>query len=177
MVVTNSDELASKVRILKGQGMDPLRQYWFPVVGYNYRMTNIQAALGLAQLDNVEKFLVKRKRIARMYDDNLRGVPGLTLPVEKNYATRCYWMYSILIEQEYGRSRDDIRMRLAGQGVETRPFFYPMHVMPVYADKKSPGLKNAELIAAKGINLPTFYQLEEEQIQFISNVLKRKCRQ
>jgi perosamine synthetase len=176
MVVTHDDDVAAKVRILKGQGMDPSRRYWFSMVGYNYRMTNIQAALGVAQLENVGEFLAKRRRIGELYNEHLREVPGITLPIEKDYATRSYWMYSILIEEEYGKSRDELMLKLAENGVETRPFFYPMHIMPVYADKKLSNLKNAERIASKGITLPTFFELENEDIVFISNVLKEECR-
>jgi perosamine synthetase len=177
MVVTDDDDLAAKVRILKGQGMDPLRRYWFPMVGYNYRMTNIQAALGVAQLENIEKFLAKRRDIGDLYNTHLRDVPGITLPVEKDYATRSYWMYSILIEEEYGKSRDHVMLKLAENGVETRPFFYPMHIMPVHGNKELSPLMNAERIASKGITLPTFFELEREDIVFITNLLKKECRQ
>ena len=171
MVVTNDDELAAKVRILKGQGMDPKKRYWFPVVGYNYRMTNIQAAIGLAQLENADKFCEKRRMIARWYSESLKNIPGITLPVEKDYALHSYWMYSILIEDGYGKGRDEVMELLYKSGGETRPFFYPMHVMPVYWEN-SPGLKNAEDIASRGINLPTFYELTEEDVRYISGVIR-----
>ncbi|MEE8575401.1 MAG: DegT/DnrJ/EryC1/StrS family aminotransferase, partial [Thermodesulfobacteriota bacterium] len=131
MVVTDSDELAEKVRLLKGQGMDPLRRYWFPVVGYNYRMTNVAAAIGLAQLESIDKFLAKRREIAAWYGEHLKGIPGITLPIEKDYARHSYWIYSILIERDYGTGRDEVMETLLKEGVDTRPFFYPMHVMPV----------------------------------------------
>lgn len=172
MVVTNDDELAAKIRILKGQGMDPKRRYWFPVVGYNYRMTNIAAAIGLAQLENADKFFEKRRTIARWYNENLKGIPGIRLPVEKDYALHSYWMYSVLIEKEYGKSRDEVMEFLSGNGVETRPFFYPMHVMPVYEKENRTWLKTAASIASNGINLPTFYGLEEEDVKFISGLIK-----
>lgn len=176
MVVTNDDALAAKVRLLKGQGMDPKRRYWFPIVGYNYRLTNIQAAIGLAQLENIDKFLNKRRLIAKWYYKNLSGINGIILPVEKDYATHSYWMYSILVEDQYGRSRYDTMTMLAERGVETRPFFYPMHLMPVYEDRISKRLANAELIASKGINLPTYYDLEEKNVVFIAEVLRNGCR-
>jgi len=176
MVVTDDDAIAQKVRLLKGQGMDPSRRYWFPMVGYNYRMTNIEAAIGLAQLENVEKFLAKRRLIAKWYNANLKDISGIILPTEKNYAAHSYWMYSILIEKECGKSRDETMNILAKSGVETRPFFCPMHTMPVYEDKASQRLRTAESIAAKGINLPTFYELEEDDVEFISGVLRKGCR-
>lgn len=175
MVVTNDDALAEMVRLLKGQGMDQKRRYWFPVVGYNYRMTNIEAAIGLAQLENIGKFLEKRRLIAMWYSENLKDIPGITLPVEKDYALHSYWMYTILIEDGFGKNRDEVIELLQRNGVETRPVFYPMHVMPVYKED-SDRLKCAEGIALKGINLPTFYELTNEDVEFIGEVLKKECR-
>ncbi len=176
MVVCQNDALADRVRLFKGQGMSQKRRYWFEVVGYNYRMTNIQAAIGLAQLENIAHFIEKRRQIAEWYSSQLADIPGITLPAEKDYAFHSYWMYSILIEEEYGMSRDALMAILADNGIETRPLFYPMHIMPVY-DKCSSNPGNAESVASKGINLPTFYELEERDIAFITSVLRGKCQQ
>ncbi len=175
MVVTHDDELAAKVRLLKGQGMDPKRRYWFPVVGYNYRMTNIEAAIGLAQLQNIGKFLEKRRLIARWYSENLKDIPGITLPIEKDYALHSYWMYTILIEDGFGKVRDAVMELLQKNRIETRPMFYPMHVMPVHKGDSNK-LICAEEIASKGMNLPTFYELTREDVEFIAEVLKKICR-
>jgi perosamine synthetase len=173
MVVTNDARLAGKVRRLKGQGMDQSRRYWFPVLGYNYRMTNIQAAIGLAQMENIDKFLGKRRKISEWYNEHLKGISGITLPVEKKYAKHSCWLYSILIEKEFRKSRDKVITLLAEKGVETRPFFYPMHIMPVYRDKtNAPNLRNAEVVASKGLNLPTFYELTHDEIEYIAGLLK-----
>lgn len=172
MVVTNDSRLDEKIRILKGQGMDPEKRYWFSVIGYNYRMTNIQAAIGLAQLENVDKFIEKRRNIARWYSEQLMGIDNILLPAEKDYAFHSYWMYSILIEAQFGKSRDNVIQHLAGLGIETRPFFYPMHIMPVYKHDSLSHLKTAETIAAKGINLPTYYDLTLDDIQIICDILK-----
>jgi perosamine synthetase len=177
MVTTNNDDLAVRIRLLKGQGMDPSKRYWFPLLGYNYRMTNIQAALGLAQLENIDIFLKKRRKIAQWYNDNLKGIPGIILPTEKNYATHSYWMYSILIEEEYGKDRNKVMQLLAKNGIETRPFFYPMHVMPVYKDNNLSNLNIAESVASKGINLPTFYELKETDVMYIAALLRKECQQ
>jgi perosamine synthetase len=175
MVVTNDDAIAKKVRLLKGQGMDADKRYWFPVVGYNYRMTNIEAAIGLAQIENIGKFLEKRRLIARWYDESLKDIPGITLPAEKDYALHSYWMYTILIEDGFGKNRDEVIELFQKNGVETRPVFYPMHVMPVYKED-SDRLKCAEEVASKGINLPTFYELTEEDVKFVTGLLVREWR-
>jgi len=172
MVVTNDAALAAKARLFMGQGMDPQRRYWFPVIGYNYRMTNIEAAIGLAQLENIDGFLLKRRSIAALYNNNLAGIAGITLPIEADYADHSYWMYSILVEENYGRSRDETMAMLAESGIETRPFFYPMHDMPVYGTENDARLSTASQIASKGINLPTFYSLSKDEIEFIAAVLK-----
>lgn len=172
MVVTDDDELAAKVRLLRGQGMDPNRQYWFSQIGYNYRMTNIQAAIGLAQIENIQLFLAKRREIAGWYNKYLSGIPGITLPVIRKYATHSWWLYSILVDQEYGESRDAVMARLSENGVESRPFFYPMHVMPVYSGCDTP-FDVATAVARMGINLPTFYDLCEHHVVHVAKLLRR----
>jgi perosamine synthetase len=175
MVVTNDDTLAAKVLLLKGQGMEPNRRYWFSRVGYNYRMTNIEAAIGLAQIENIEILTAKRRTVAQWYKNHLKHIPGITLPIEKINSYHSYWMYSILIEDSFGKSRDEIIDMLAESGIETRPFFHPMHKMPIYADNNLTDLGNAEFIASRGLSLPTFYELEEEDVEFIANVLRMGC--
>lgn len=173
MVVTNDAHLAAKVRLLQGQGMDPHRRYWFPVIGYNYRMTNIGAAIGLAQLENIEIFLAKRRIIASLYNKYLSGIHGIILPVQMSYAVHSYWMYSILVGYGYKKTRDEVMSLLGKHGIETRPFFYPMHIMPVYKCDDTYDGKIATQIASQGINLPTFYDLREEDIEYISEVLRK----
>jgi len=101
MVVTNHDELASRVRQLKGQGMAPGRRYWFPMVGYNYRMTNIEAAIGLAQLEKVDWHLSRRREIATEYSHFLKRIPGISMQPEKEWARNAYWMISIVLNENW----------------------------------------------------------------------------
>ena len=173
MVVTNNDELAKKVALLKNQGMDTNKRYWHPVLGYNYRLTNVQSAIGLAQLENVKKFIAKRRQIAKMYSHYLKNIEGITLPTEKDYTFHSYWMYCILIEKEYGVDRDRLMGLLEKQGIQTRPFFYPIHTMPAYQSLHHYGLDVSKEISRKGINLPTFYNLGEDQIKYIAHQLVR----
>ena len=175
MVVTNHDSLAQKVRLLKGQGMDPNRRYWFTVIGYNYRMTNIQAAIGLGQLENIEQFLEKRRVISGWYNKHLKSIKGLVLPVEKKYASHSFWLYSVLIGIDSGQVRDEVMHFLANYGVETRPVFYPMHIMPTYKGYDSGNLRNAEFIASRGISLPMYFELTEKDVLFIADILRQQC--
>jgi len=174
MVVTNNDKLANKVRQLKGQGMDPKRRYWFPVIGYNYRMTNVQAAIGLAQLEKADWHIYRRREVASWYYKRLKEVQALILPVEKEWARNVYWMFSVILDDDVSLSRDEVMAALRKQGIETRPFFYPMHTLPPYQGLiEEDQFPVANRLAARGINLPTWAGLEEEDIGFVCETLKR----
>ncbi|MCL4499415.1 MAG: DegT/DnrJ/EryC1/StrS family aminotransferase [Chloroflexi bacterium] len=172
MVVCDDDELAGAVRLYKGQGMSRTKRYWFDVVGYNYRMTNIQAAIGLAQLERVDSYVAKKRENAANYTELLEGIEGLVLPTEREYAINSYWMYSVLIDDNFGMGRDDVMRELEVKGIETRPFFYPMHVMPPYRYHAAKGpFPVAEKVTAKGINLPSSTVLTREQQEYIAQAL------
>jgi perosamine synthetase len=168
MVVTDSDDLAARVAQLKGQGMDPQRRYWFPMVGYNYRMTNIAAAIGLAQLEKVEWHIARRREIARHYVQRLENVRGVTLQPEMPWARNVYWMTSIVLAEHLQISRDVVMERLAEVGIETRPFFYPMHTLPMY-QRISGGQRFpvAERLAAQGLNLPSSATLSTDEVDAV----------
>ncbi len=97
MVTTNDDELAAQLRLFRGQGMEPDRRYWHSVIGHNYRMTNIAAALGCAQLERGNEAVERRRQLASWYSSRLSQIPGLVLPVQKEYTERVYWMYTVLL--------------------------------------------------------------------------------
>lgn len=170
MITTDDDDLAARLRLFRGQGMDPKRRYWFPVVGYNYRMTNIQAAIGLAQLENVDKSLSDRERLARWYDDALEDLSDrLVLPSQADWAKQVYWMYNIFLKDGGEERRDAVMAKLDSMGIETRPVFYPMHVMPPYAENASYPV--ADTWAARGINLPTHQEVTQEDVTRIASAL------
>ncbi len=177
MVVTSNQQLAEKMLLLKGQGMDPKKRYWFPIVGYNYRMTNMQAAIGLAQLENITWHLEKRQEIARLYHQYLCHLAEFVLlPIQKSWAHHSFWMYSIVLNKNLTEKRDSMMNFLGEQGVETRPFFYPMHQLPMY--RESPQLYPvAESISRQGINLPSHGLLEEEDIIYIAQLIEKYCYQ
>lgn len=177
MVVTDDDGLAARIRLLKGQGMDLKKRYWFPILGYNYRMTNVQAAIGCAQMENIGDFLEKRLQIAEWYADALSGIRGITLPIVKNYANHSWWMFSILVDDKFGMSRDALIDRLEQFGIETRPFFYPMHFMPVYEGSNRCDLINSSLVSVRGLNLPTYFNLTRDLILEIANSIKKISRE
>lgn len=167
MVVTNDDTLYQRSIHFKGQGLAHHREYWHDVIGYNYRMTNICAAIGLAQLERADEILKSKRRIAERYNKNLASLP-LTLHKEIGNVIHSYWMYTVLVEKS--EQRDILRQTLANQGIETRPAFYPCHTMPMYSTKyqKHP---IAENLGWRGINLPSYPDLTMEDIDFISSVI------
>ena len=172
MIVTNNKDLADHMRILKGQGQDPNRRYWFVEVGYNYRMTNIEAAIGLAQLEDIELHIAERRKVASWYFEELKGMEDrISFQKVTDGAESVWWMFSILLKDNVKISRDDLMERLRIDGIETRPLFYPMHQMPVYQNPNA-DCPVSENIAAMGMNLPTHAQMTEEDVKYICARLK-----
>jgi perosamine synthetase len=172
MVTTNDDELAAQLRLFRGQGMDPQRRYWFPVVGYNYRMTNIQAAIGLAQMEMISQALSDRENLASWYNDALAGLQNrIILPRQEPWAKQVYWMYTVFLRYGDASDRDAVIIALDEAGIETRPVFYPMHVLPPY--KEDAAYPAADLWAQRGINLPTHQDLTPDDVKRIANSLER----
>jgi perosamine synthetase len=169
MVVTNDETLHDRSVHFKGQGLAKHRQYWHDVIGYNYRMTNICAAIGLAQLEQVELFLDQKKAIAKLYKENINN-PIITFHDEIGDVVHSYWMFSILVENS--SKRDELRDLLELNGIETRPVFFPVHTMPMYSSKFQKHVV-AELIGWRGINLPSFPLLKTEDILYITNLINK----
>ncbi len=171
MVVTDDDELAKRARLFRGQGMDAERRYWFPVIGYNYRMMNLPAAIGLAQLEKIDYFLELRKQIAASYCEHLKGIRGVSWqPEQSSWARHVYWMFNIILAPDFPMSRDDVMKHLSERGIETRPVFYPLHDLPPYA--KGECFPVAENLARNGISLPTWSGLKAGDIEYVCGAIK-----
>lgn len=167
MMTTNDQELAEKIRILRDHGMQPSRRYWHDEVGYNYRMTNIQAAIGLAQMDSIEDKIRKRKWIARKYSEYISDVAALQ--PEMPWASNVYWLPTFMLTGlRDGDSRDSLMVLLSKDGVESRPVFYPLNKMPPYVDEKP--FPNSNYVSYHGISLPVSSRFHEDDIRFISEV-------
>ena len=171
MVTTNDDALAARLRQLRGQGMDPQRRYWFPIVGYNYRMTNLAAAIGCAQIERADHLLASRAALARAYEARLAPLArrdGYQLPSQASWARHVHWLYCLRVPTAL---RDPLMAHLAARGIETRPFFPPMHRLPIYEDpefRQGRALPGAELLGASGINLPTWHGLASADLDRIA---------
>lgn len=176
MVVTDSEELGRYAAQLRGQGMDLNQRYWFPIIGYNYRMPNLTAAVGLAQLELIDWHLNRRREIASWYQDILRDVPGIGWQSAKDGRENVDWLFTIILDEPIRVSRDDVIARLSERGVETRPVFYPMHVLPPYREMgQEDGLfPVAERVARSGLSLPTWAGLQRKDVIYVCDAL-REC--
>lgn len=167
MVATNDRTLIDRARHFRGQGLAAHRQYWHDVVGYNYRMTNLCAAIGLAQLERVDGFIKRKRQIAALYRAGLRGTP-VALQAEPADGVHSWWMVTVLVED--AADRDRLRAHLDASGIETRPTFYPIHTMPMYSQRyqRNPV---AEDIAWRGISLPSFPGLQDAEVREICDLV------
>jgi len=172
MVVTNDESMARNVHLLKEQGMDPDRLYWHAVIGYNYRMTNIAAAIGLAQIEKANWHLQRRREVATCYREQLQDVPELLLQAEKKWARHVYQFFTIVLSDEIALIREQVIAHLQSRGIEGRPVVYPLHTLPPYFDpSQKDDFPVAERIASRGINLPTSTELTREEVRYMCDSL------
>lgn len=168
MVVTNDTSLHEKAVHLKGQGLAKDREYYHDIVGYNYRMTNICAAIGCAQLERANELIEKKILIAKWYEERLKNLPVIFHSQVGN-VKHSFWMISILLKDS--DEREKIRFHLKQNGIETRPTFHPVHLMPMYFEEGF-SLPAAEELGSRGINLPSYPDLKENDVEFICNKIK-----
>jgi perosamine synthetase len=170
-VTTDDDELAARLRLLRGQGMDSAKRYWFPVVGYNYRMTNVAAAIGVAQLERFDTFVSRRREIAELYTAELSSQEGVVLPVQRPDARRVDWLYTVRVEGFTSDQRNTLIDLLREDGIETRPVFYPLHLMPPYHVEGGPTFPVSERLGEEGISLPTHMLLTDDDVRTVCRAL------
>lgn len=170
MCLTNDEELYEKMIILRDHGMSRERKYWHDVIGFNYRMTNIQAAIGSAQVEKLDVFVKKKREIAEMYNSLLKDIAGVSLPPEAKWAKNVYWMYSILVEDNFPLTKDELMEKLRENDIDSRPFFYPIHIQPPYMRNEK--MPIVESLAEKGVNLPSAVTLRRENIEKIVKTIE-----
>ncbi|AYO82000.1 DegT/DnrJ/EryC1/StrS family aminotransferase [Methylobacterium brachiatum] len=171
MVVTDDAELATRLRLYRGQGVDPQRRYIHPVVGFNYRMTNIAAAIGLGQLERIETILAARRQVAAWYAERLAGINGLRLLGTEPWAVPVPWLVTVLLTAGGARERDAIMAALLAEGIDSRPVFYPIHNQLPYQENIHYPV--AETWSARGLNLPTFEGLTQADVTTVCATLRR----
>lgn len=174
MVTTNDREIARLAWNLRDHAFSHERHFWHKFVGFNYRMTNLQAAIGLAQVEQIEDFVAARRRNAAEYTRRLQTIPGIRTPAEAPWAKNVHWMYGILVDEaEYGMNRDQLRKVLADHGIETRTFFIPMHCQPVYWKQyKGQRYPVAEDLCRRGFYLPSASSLTLDEIEYVTAVIR-----
>ena len=179
MVVTNNESLAERLRLLRNLAFTQPR-FRHEVLGYNFRMTGYQAAMGLAQLRRIDQIIAEKRRVAHTYDRYLKGVPGLQLPVQLDWALNVYWMYAVVVKPEFGLNRDELAQALLADGIETRTFFCPMNQQPCL--QSVPGFRQsacpvADRLWETGLYLPSSWNLTEQSIKRIADSIRRAQRQ
>ncbi|WP_224982624.1 DegT/DnrJ/EryC1/StrS family aminotransferase [Geomonas agri] len=175
MVLTDDAALAERCRSLRNLCFQPRQRFVHEELGYNFRMTNMQAAVGLAQLERLDEFVARKREMGRRYQDLLADLPGLQLPPENtHYASNAYWVYGVVLRDVTREDAAQVMTRLAERQVQTRPFFYPMHEQPVlrrmglFEDACCPV---AETIARSGFYLPSGLALTLEQMERVSRAV------
>lgn len=168
-VVTDNKELFERMKMLRSQGMREGKRYWHDVIGYNYRLTNMQAAVGCAQFENREQIIIEKKRIYERYLKNLSGQEGIVFQYIPDDVEPVIWAVALKIEQEYFKGdRDFLIEHLRKKGIETRPGFYPFSVMPIY---DAPSLPVAESVGRSVISLPSYSFVTDAEIDYICEQL------
>ena len=164
-----------RYRMLRGQGMDPDRRYYFPIIGFNYRLTNVAAALLCGQMERRGAILERRRRIWSRYVESLAGVPGITLRAGNDWSEISPWMFACLVdERTFGVGRDQLATALHDQRIETRPMFVPLHSLPPYRQAgPAPHLPVTDGIGESGIMLPTYSALTDHDLDRICDVISR----
>ncbi|MBT4804634.1 DegT/DnrJ/EryC1/StrS family aminotransferase [Candidatus Woesearchaeota archaeon] len=177
MVITNNDKIAEEARKLRNHYFGEPR-FLHQKVGYNHRLTNLQAAIGLAQVEKLDDYVGMRRNNAHLYNELLKDVPGITLPPEKDWAKNVYWMYGVLVQPEFGMTMPELCKKLKERGIDTRTFFIGMHKQPAYFgdDPRFPdttgNYPGSDELEAKGFYLPSTSHLTNKQIIFIVNQIK-----
>ena len=173
----NNDALHYRVMALRGQGMDPAKRYFFPMIGHNFRLQNLSSAILCGQIKNYPRILKERRRVFATYRTALEDIPGISFQPVADYAEIAPWMFCIAVEQKrYGRSRDELMRHLEDNGVETRPFFIPIHTLPPYRAFRTEALPVTEQLAERGMNLPTFPELSDDDIGSVAALIREYAR-
>jgi perosamine synthetase len=175
MLVTDNPEWGDRAKFLSNQTKITTENkgFYHPEIGYNFRMPNLLAAFGVAQLECIEEYLNIKRENAFYYNELLKDVNGITVPVEKDGIKNCFWLYSAVVEDSYGISRDELIVKLRENGIESRPFFIPIHEMPPFAGCRHGDMTVTEELKNKGINLPSSVGLKREDVKLVCETIKK----
>ena len=175
MLTTNNSDLAKKAQSLKSLAFGEHNKFMHQYIGYNYRMTNLQSALGCAQLEKIETIIDKKRRIAQYYTENFNDLECLQLPVEKPYARNVYWMYHVVLKGNVADSRNQVMKKLFENGIQTRDGFIPYNMQEIFINKGWTCLDdcpNANNIAMSSFYLPSGPSLTDEELEYVVTNIK-----
>ncbi len=175
MVVTNDDDLAERVRLHRNLCFKEGRRFYHEELGENYRMTNLQAAVGVAQLERIEEFVEIKRRNGAQYNGHLADIGPIQIPVEKAWAKNVYWMYGIVLDESTGHNAESFAAKLKNKKIGTRPFFLGMHEQPVFHKMglfKNESYPVADRLARQGLYLPSGLTLTDDQINEVVTAVK-----
>lgn len=176
MILTDDDNLAEKCRSLRNLCFQPQRRFVHEELGWNFRMTNLQAALGLAQLERLDEFVIRKRKMGKLYTELLKDCPNIQLPLTKTeYSDNIYWVYGMVLKPHVSFDAIEVMKILGEKEIGTRPFFWPMHEQPVFhkmglfVDEKHPV---SEMLARRGFYIPSGLALTEEQIITVAQIVR-----
>lgn len=176
MVLTNDDDFAEKARGLRNLCFRPERRFYHTELGYNFRLTNLQAALGLAQLERFDEIVAKKRWLGQTYTERLKDIACLQLPVEEPWAKQVYWMVGLVVDESTNMDAVEFARRLQALGVQTRPFFLGMHEQPVFLERglfRGGHYPVAERIARQGLYVPSGLALTEAQLEQVCEAVRK----
>ena len=173
IIVSNDKKLIEKCRLLRDHSMSAKKRYWHDELGYNYRMTNIQAAIGCAQNARSDHLISARKKVFSLYYKQLSPIPELTMNRQTSWATNAVWLTCVEVAGMNEGKRDELIQHLKEHGIDTRPYFYPMSRMPYLPSGNTPV---SHEISPRGLNLPTYVDLSESEVEFISTQFITSCK-
>jgi perosamine synthetase len=174
LVVTNNDDIHHLLYKLHNHAFADTIHFWHEYLGYNFRMTNLQAAVGCGQMEKIQKLIDSRRRNAKLYMELLKDVPNIQFPVELPDMSNTYWMFGIVLNEKSVVTRDQMRQLLAEEGIETRTFFIPLHLQPIYYRPEYQGkFPVSERLSQFGFYLPSASHLSSEKIEFICSRIKK----
>ena len=178
-VTLNDPQLYVRLKMLRGQGMDPRRRYYFPITGYNFRLTNVACGMLCAQLERREEIFQKRRQVFDAYTNNLSGIRGIHFQPVASWAETAPWMYSVQISpEEFGRTRNELIEILKHENIDSRPFFYPLHTLPPFTEvaaQQQHSMLVTDRLGNNGLMLPTYNALSMESIDRICSVIRKSA--
>jgi perosamine synthetase len=169
MITTNDESLFHHMKYLRDHAMSKEKRYWHTEVGFNYRMTNLQAALGFAQLERIDEILDKKKIVFEWYQEMLTDLSGIRLNQQASWAKNVYWLVCLEVDGYTESQRDGLIAKLKTKGVDSRPYFYPLSDMPIYECSDTPVCHK---VYQRGLNLPSYFDITKTQVEQVCNALK-----